>query len=161
MRDHFLQLFQYNAWANKKISEAVSELPNTSEYLIKIMNHINAAQEIWLNRIINPEASNMDVFPNHDIKDCIEALSESSNEWYLFIESMMDEHLQEVHYYNNSKGDSYQNTLEEIAFHVINHSNYHRGQVNREIRVLGGEPPKLDYIFYSRDEMKEAGLDLE
>ena len=39
-------------------------------------------------------------------------------------------------------------TLAETIFHVANHSTYHRGQVNRSLRQLGGEPPLVDYIAW-------------
>ncbi len=34
------------------------------------------------------------------------------------------------------------------CFQVANHSTYHRGQVNRSLRQLGGEPPLVDYIAW-------------
>lgn len=37
-------------------------------------------------------------------------------------------------------------TLGDTRYQVAAHSNYHRGQINRRIRELGGEPPLVDYI---------------
>ncbi len=39
-------------------------------------------------------------------------------------------------------------TLAETIFQVASHSTYHRGQVNRSLRQLGGEPPLVDYIAW-------------
>lgn len=39
-------------------------------------------------------------------------------------------------------------TLGETIYQVAAHSSYHRGQANRRIRELGGEPPTVDYIVW-------------
>jgi uncharacterized damage-inducible protein DinB len=39
-------------------------------------------------------------------------------------------------------------TLRETLHQVVLHSMHHRGQVNRRIRELGGEPPLVDYIAW-------------
>lgn len=39
-------------------------------------------------------------------------------------------------------------TLGETALQVALHSQYHRGQVNARLRLLGGEPPLVDYIVW-------------
>ena len=39
-------------------------------------------------------------------------------------------------------------TLGETLYQVVAHSMHHRGQVNRRIRELDGEPPTIDYIAW-------------
>ncbi|HJQ70910.1 MAG TPA: DinB family protein [Blastocatellia bacterium] len=39
-------------------------------------------------------------------------------------------------------------TLGETMLQVVNHSTYHRGQVNSRLRELGGTPPSTDYIAW-------------
>jgi uncharacterized damage-inducible protein DinB len=39
-------------------------------------------------------------------------------------------------------------TLGETVFQVWAHTHYHRGQVNAQLRQLGGEPPLVDYIAW-------------
>ena len=39
-------------------------------------------------------------------------------------------------------------TLAETIFQVASHSTHHRGQINRSLRQLGGEPPLMDYIAW-------------
>ena len=39
-------------------------------------------------------------------------------------------------------------TLAETVYQVASHSMYHRGQVNRSLRRLGGEPPLVDFIAW-------------
>jgi len=39
-------------------------------------------------------------------------------------------------------------TLGETLYQVVAHSMHHRGQVNRRIREIGGEPPLVDYLVW-------------
>jgi uncharacterized damage-inducible protein DinB len=39
-------------------------------------------------------------------------------------------------------------TLGETLLQVPSHTTYHRGQVNADLRRLGGEPPLVDYIAW-------------
>jgi len=52
--------------------------------------------------------------------------------------------------YKNSIGNVFENTIQEIFFHFINHSTYHRGQIAMLMKQAGLEPINTDYIFYKR-----------
>ncbi len=39
-------------------------------------------------------------------------------------------------------------TLEETILQVASHSTYHRGQINSQLREIGGEPPMTDFIAW-------------
>jgi len=42
------------------------------------------------------------------------------------------------------------NTRQDILFHILNHSNYHRAQINTELKNIGASAIVSDYIFYKR-----------
>jgi len=52
--------------------------------------------------------------------------------------------------YHNSKGTAFENSIFEMLFQAVNHSTYHRGQINSLLRQNGIEPVVTDYIFYKR-----------
>ncbi|TNF76236.1 MAG: damage-inducible protein DinB, partial [Bacteroidetes bacterium] len=52
--------------------------------------------------------------------------------------------------YENTEGRSFSNTLQDILFHIVNHSTHHRGQITMDFRKNGMDPPLLDYILYKR-----------
>ncbi|MBT8222778.1 MAG: damage-inducible protein DinB, partial [Eudoraea sp.] len=52
--------------------------------------------------------------------------------------------------YQNSEGRMYSNSLQDILFHIINHSTHHRAQMATAFRNNNLEPLTLDYIFYKR-----------
>ena len=54
--------------------------------------------------------------------------------------------------YSNLKGDPMKNSVYEIAFHCLNHSTYHRGQLITILRQLGAiDLPGTDFIAYLRE----------
>ena len=48
------------------------------------------------------------------------------------------------------KGNLFENKIDDILFHIINHSTYHRGQIMMLFRESGLEPIFSDYIFHKR-----------
>ncbi|MFY7845845.1 DinB family protein [Chryseobacterium gambrini] len=52
--------------------------------------------------------------------------------------------------YQNSRGTKFENTVFEMLFQAINHSTYHRGQINSLLKQSGITPILTDYIFYKR-----------
>lgn len=81
-----------------------------------------------------------------------EKLEEIENENYRKSLELLDsKDLTEEISYENSKGEQYRNSVQEILIHIVNHSTYHRGQIAVEFRQKGIEPVVSDYIFYKRD----------
>jgi uncharacterized damage-inducible protein DinB len=58
--------------------------------------------------------------------------------------------LNEIISYSNSKGQAFRDRIQDLLFHVINHSTYHRGQIATEFRQHGLEPLATDYILFKR-----------
>jgi uncharacterized damage-inducible protein DinB len=52
--------------------------------------------------------------------------------------------------YKNTRGESFENSVRDILFHINNHSTHHRAQIAARIREAGITPPTSDYIFYRR-----------
>jgi uncharacterized damage-inducible protein DinB len=52
--------------------------------------------------------------------------------------------------YVNTKGHRFQNEVQDILFHIINHSTYHRGQVASLLASSGVQVPVTDFIAYKR-----------
>ena len=52
--------------------------------------------------------------------------------------------------YENTEGRRYSNSLQDILFHIINHSTHHRAQISAIFRLNKLEPLPMDYIIYKR-----------
>ncbi len=55
--------------------------------------------------------------------------------------------------YQNLKGETWTYPLSQALVHLANHGTYHRGQVTMGLRLLGAQPPAIDFLVY-QDEAK-------
>lgn len=146
MKEKFPELFEYTHHFNQKLIEIIglnkSILP---ERCFQLINHTLNAHQIWNNRILNEKT--FGVWEMHSFEDLWE-INESNYRKTLLILENSD--LSQVIIYRNSKGDLFQNKTEDILFHIVNHSTYHRGQMMVLFRETGIEPLISEYIFYKR-----------
>lgn len=149
MIKHFNNLFEYDLWANKRIIDVITKdnvIDTKSELLF---SHILNSQQIWYSRIMgNPKGQTpWDIIPYSEFTDILNIIHEN---WKTFLKEKDAKSLRKNIDYKNTSGDKYQNTLEEILIHIINHSTYHRAQISAHLKSSGKNPPITDYIAYAR-----------
>lgn len=141
-----IDLFDYTYHFNKEMISVISEnISKIDEKTIGLINHTLNAQQIWNSRILGEESCEVwQINP-------FENLSEINLQNYLkSVDIIRNSDLDERIEYQNSKGIKFQNSIFEILFQAINHSTYHRGQINFLLKQSGIEPILTDYIFYKR-----------
>ncbi|MCG8321009.1 MAG: hypothetical protein MI921_16020 [Cytophagales bacterium] len=151
MKDHFLGLFKYNDWANQKLLLCLQKNKVNEEQILTLYNHLIIAQNVWLNRINNISSRNLVLWETKKLLDLIELTHKSSEDWIKFLQEYNLTSFEEVIAYQNTKGQSYETGLTDIVIHVINHSTHHRAQIVHLLRSLDVEPPRIDYIFFCRE----------
>lgn len=146
MKAHFHDLLKYNQHFNHLLIE--NFFTNSSFWCEKskhILNHILNAHQIWNARILNEDKFEVwQINPDQLLVNINSANLADS------IKILEERELSEIISYNNSKGASFENSIKEIFFHLVNHSTYHRGQIAMLMRQAGLEPINTDYIFYKR-----------
>jgi len=124
--------FAYDAWASARWELAMRESVQGEDRvgkLAKIQAHIDRAKTTWLDRVN-------------------EAKSTSFADWHEAVAAIDPD--AEIGYKNFS-GDYFASSFAQIAWHVVNHGTYHRGQM-RQIAESEGIPwPETDLIFYYRE----------
>lgn len=131
---------------NKRLIELISKnLNQVSVKSIDLLNHILNAHQIW-NARINKQAS-FEVWQTHNFSDLVEINESNFKNTLQIIDSR---NLEELISYSNSKGEIFSNTIDDVLFHVINHSTYHRAQITTDLKISQLEPANTDYIFYCR-----------
>lgn len=147
MKVFFLDKFVYTHHCNQMVIDVLHK--NPEKYIEKISllaSHILNAHHIWNQRIFGI----MPVFSVWQLLE-IKNLHNINNENFAQTEEILrNKDLKESINYRNSKGENYTNTTEDILFHIINHSTYHRGQLISQLKNKGVEPIITDYIFYKR-----------
>lgn len=146
MKDFFKDIFQYHHHYNQKVLDQLmeneSQLP---EKTIPLFSHMVNAHCIWNSRLTNIPGVNLNEV--RTLQECKLMDTDNSAVTLNILESC---NFKEVVEYKTSRGDAYSNTVQEILFHLANHTTHHRGQIVAQLRGIGVEPIITDYIFYKR-----------
>jgi len=148
MKRYFLKLYQYNAWANKRVLETLTRQHINDEKILSLMGHIVAAQFLWLHRIKGLPAPDVKLWGEYSLDQLTTMAEKAGKEWLDFVESNDDFNREMT--YKNYVGDLYTNNVEMIMIHLVNHSSYHRAQIAMLLRQKGFEPINTDFITYER-----------
>ena len=158
--NEFLELFDYNAWANRTIFDAVAQIPQ-EQYFRDLKSsyggvhgtlcHVVWAEQLWLRRWQGKP--NPAIPQGTDLRSLAEARSRweaVEAERAVFVATLTDLGLDETRLVKPSSGGEYVHTFRQMFRHFINHSSYHRGQIVTFLRQLGHQPPSTDLILYYR-----------
>jgi len=150
MKDHFINLFKYDRFANELIAETIIKA-NNPEKPVKLMAHLFAAQQIWLGRCTDFPDAPRTTWPDWQA-DTFASLIETSNTgWLHYLEGLEAGDFNKIISYKTLKGDPYENKLVDILSHVINHGTHHRAQAGQQLIAAGIETlPPTDYIIFVR-----------
>jgi len=146
MKEKLIDLFEYTYHFNKEMIKTISEnISQVDEKTVSLINHTLNAQQVWNSRILNEQS-----FQVWQINP-FENLEQINHQNFLtsigIVEnSDLDNKLE----YQNSSGAKFENSIFEMLFQAINHSTYHRGQINAQLKQNGIKPLLTDYIFYKR-----------
>ena len=146
MKEQFIDLLEYNSYFNQLLIEIYLDNKDSfNEKMISLLNHILNAQQVWNSRIFIEDSFGVwQINPDEKLLEINQSNFENS------VNILNERNLDEIIGYRNSKGDEFQNSIQEIFFHFINHSTYHRGQIAMLIKQAGLEPINTDYVFYKR-----------
>lgn len=160
--NEFLELFAYNAWANRAIFDAAAALPE-ERYLRDLKSshggihgtlaHTIWAEHLWLNRWLGkPNPASAQGKDLRSLVDVRTRFDEIEAERGSFLAGLDDARLADTRVVKPTSGGEYVHTLRQMFRHLINHSSYHRGQVVTMLRQLGGgtKPPSTDLILFYR-----------
>ena len=146
----FTDAFEHNFEANVRVIaslKSAEQLPPAAT----MFSHVLTAHKIWILRIIAPDESMLidpwaKVAP-HDYGD------NNRQRYDQTLQLLSESRQNELITYTNTKGETYTNTIQDICYHILAHSNYHRGQIAMLLRQHGAEPPVTDYIFFKRQSL--------
>ncbi|WP_261512407.1 DinB family protein [Chryseobacterium paludis] len=146
MNEKLIDLFEYTHHYNREIIKLIKEeISKIDEKTIALINHTLDAQQIWNARILGEQP--FGVWQINPLED----LEEINHQNFLkSIQIVQNFNLDNRIGYQNSRGTKFENSVFEMLFHAINHSTYHRGQINSLLKQSGVEPLLTDYIFYKR-----------
>lgn len=149
MKEYYLDLFKYDAWANSKIFKCLSDQSIEDERILTLFGHILAAQYVWLGRIVTEKVPSFPLWQGWHLNDFKPLVKDLGDRWVAALGA--HKNLQDTISYKTMKGVPFTARLDHILTHVCNHGTYHRGQITMLVRDKGFEPVSTDYVLYDRD----------
>ncbi|MEX0646212.1 MAG: DinB family protein [Balneolaceae bacterium] len=150
-RQKIQQLFQFDLWCNRRLAGLVmDEAPFPElETCISLLSHIINAQEIWFYRVVKIPAPDIVIWGKHEPEELTDKAEQAHQKWVDLIGDHEADLETEIHY-AKTKGQNFQNSLWQIAHHLIIHGQHHRAQISLLLRKCDIVPPPIDYIYYTR-----------
>jgi len=142
MKSFFTEIFKYHHKVNLEILDEIEKHFDAllAKTFLLFCHNLNAPQ-IWNLRIT--ENSSFGIFDEYPLEKA--RLVENEN-FERTIRILDKRKLEEVIHYINTKGESLEDNIRDILFHVGNHHTHHRGQIIADFRASGIPPLVTDYI---------------
>jgi uncharacterized damage-inducible protein DinB len=159
-------LFDYNAWANKRVLDACNTL--TREQFLADMKssfasvrdtlaHIYGAEFIWIERWNSRTPTKLPTPSDFsDLESLRAALTKIDSDLILFVTGLSPDALTRNLDYKLMNGTPQSGPLGPMLQHLANHGSYHRGQVTTMLRQLGAKAASTDLILYHRELAAQA-----
>lgn len=162
LKTYFLELADYNIWANTKVIGWLNQLDEL-QYNQNIISsfstikdtsiHIAAAEKVWLERwqmIENPVFLASDF--NGTKQDLINIWLKASNDIKSFIASKPETEFENKFSFKRLNGDLFYMEYSKTFAHIFNHSTFHRGQLVTMLRQAGfTNVDSTDLLSYYRE----------
>jgi uncharacterized damage-inducible protein DinB len=163
-----LGLYEYNAWADRRVLEAASALTteqfskplgNSFSSVRDTLGHIYGVEWLWLERFQGRSPS---AIPDAKEFETVGRLKAGWTEFepvlLNFVRGLTQEDLDRVMEYKTMKFGVYTNALWQSMLHLVNHGSYHRGQITTMLRQLGAQPIATDLMHFYREQSKAASV---
>jgi uncharacterized damage-inducible protein DinB len=156
--DYFIQLFDYNNWANARYLEVAQAL--TSEQLFRqhghswgsahsLLVHMMGAEWIWLSRWqgVSPKAL-LDPHDYPTLEAVLPAWGEIDAKLRAFAAAQTEASLVQPLTYTNTHGRTFTLLLWQLMAHLGNHGTHHRGELAAMFAMMEVPHPEEDWYLY-------------
>jgi uncharacterized damage-inducible protein DinB len=160
LKAHFDQLAAYNRWANRRVYDDASTLPDAVRKqgaglffgsLHGTLNHLLVADYIWMRRFTGdgPQPERLNQILYEDFAELRAAREQEDERIFTFVTGLQTYEREIV--YQNSSGKTFRQAVGPALTHFFNHQAHHRGQVHAGLTIAGiSEPTSLDLLVLQR-----------
>jgi uncharacterized damage-inducible protein DinB len=157
LRPAIRELIEYNYWARDRQLHACAAL--TEEQFLRPLGgsfssvrdtlaHLMACEWIWLERWRGRSPRALFAAAEFPTLESISARWQSVEvELREYVSGLSEEALAEPLTCITTRGEQWTHPLWRMISHLLNHQNYHRGQVTHQLRLLGAESPRVDFLL--------------
>ncbi|MBX3101234.1 MAG: hypothetical protein KF690_01860 [Bacteroidetes bacterium] len=152
MHNWFLHLFEWTAWANACMGEAISPVYSADTYVQRQFSHIIHAQERWLLRLRQEELTRQDLFEPLPLEEALQR----DQSFAQAITALLTLHQEDTGWlrtpvpHTTNQGQQYILPVQGVLTQLLHHGTHHRAQLAARLTSLGYASPPIDYIFYAR-----------
>ncbi len=150
-------LFDHNYWARNRQLQSCSSLSN--EQLCRPLGgsfasvhetlvHLVAVEWLWLERWRGKSPKTL--IPPEELPDLAaieKRWQEIEREMRAYLDTIDEGKLAETMTYLSTRGQVWTYPLWQAIMHFLTHQHYHRGQITNQLRMLGLQPPPVDYLW--------------
>ena len=150
-----IRAFNYKIWADELTLRAIDRIDkltfcDTYKFIVQQVNHIVIVEELFKARLVGSpvphQNTNSYIVPK--LGELKGRLNES-NKWYQrYISDLDDETKLAVLPFTFADGKSGSMSVEEMLFHIVNHSSYHRGSIAHALDLADVSHPADGYGIY-------------
>ena len=150
-----IRAFNYKIWADELTLRAIDHIDNPTfcdsyKFIVQQINHIVMVKELFKSRLtgspVPHQNTNSYIVPKLDE---LKGRPKESNKWYQrYISDVDDETKLAVLPFTFADGRSGSMSVEEILFHIVNHSSYHRGAIAHALDLADVSHPSDGYGIY-------------
>lgn len=144
-------LMAHMRWADARVADALEHDATPDADATRLFAHVASVEHLWYARIHSQVAA-YPVWPTLDVAAARAIAAEHADLFdTLLADATTDPRAltREVRY-RSSAGRDYRGAVTDIITHVAMHGSHHRGQIARQLRAAGREPPYVDYIEFTR-----------
>jgi uncharacterized damage-inducible protein DinB len=159
---HFLQLAHYNAWATRRLLDAVAAVPEADyrkdvglffKSIHGTLNHLLVGEHmVWYRRFakgVSPQKADgvtLDMEAEPDRERLVQALKGGAANWEPLIAGWPADRFVGMLDYTTMVGEPVSLPFAATLAHVFNHGTHHRGQITAALTALGRPGPDLDLV---------------
>ncbi|CAM3273141.1 DinB family protein [Paenibacillus lupini] len=144
-------MMEHLYWADGRILDALEESGTKNKDLLKLVRHVAVAEQVWLSRLQGKGSAQYSLWEEaEDLMEIRTMFEENAKQYRVYIEGLEESELDEMIDYANQSGVPFQTSARDILLQVLLHGQYHRGQINRALRIESAQPVQVDYITFAR-----------
>ncbi len=124
------------------------EFVTTSRFntIAKLLAHCNGAEESWYARLVDkPSPAPYADRVSSDLESLLTDAETLRTQTLALLAASSPESLAQV--FTVALGSPNSLTTNDILFHIVNHEQWHRAQIDTALQSFGIEPPNLDYVL--------------
>lgn len=147
--------FNYKKWADERTLNAMTYInkalfAKSYAFTLQQINHMVIVEELFKSRLTKGSTphknTNSDTVPKFDE---LEHRLLESGKWYAnYVDTLDNKTIDEIISFTFCDGKHGSMSVEEILFHIINHSSYHRGSIAHALDLAGVEHPIDGFGIY-------------